>query len=1573
MSNIVTIKKIDPNNFLLQDYTSEDEILIPNFNKELNFNPNEDYLEYFIYDLNNTLLFFNIDGYNNYKLSDNQLIIDPEKDIKLNEFNIGSFYTLYNFLKHKLYSSPTQTFYIEEISSDRTEIRLNTTKINNKDVVESVSILQKEIEDSKGNYKDFYLNFGNNNLIIATNILLDNDNIKDPSVLIKLYEPLPNNFSIKNECWVVEKISESNAYYININEIFDSTSDNINLRGPNFNLNIQDQINNTSDYLSYNTLISTNNSQGSGSLKNQIDSILEEKGIEINIDHTDYENFIFFSSALTRLENFYYKLSLIEEFTYSSSLSSGTSTNYYVSSSNLIYQNKINEIISNFDNYEYFLYYDSGSKAWPKSNSTPPFVNYLTTSTSGSNFLVTQSISASSFDNGNVNALINAIPDYLREDSNNDNYILFVEMIGQHFDNIWIYLKDIPNKFDADNRINYGISKDLITQTLKEFGVKIYQNNFSTNNLYSALLGITPSGSLFNLPFTTGSLPTPTEYEYINNYITSSYSTSSLPSVEDINVGIYKRIYHNLPYLLKKKGTTTGLKTLITLYGVPDTILDINEFGNQSTIDPNKYDYWYNKFNYSFDTPSNSNVTIPWIPLSSSLLYPKAVEFRFKTPGLPTSSIPYSQSLVNFSNNEFNLILEYTGSGNSSGSYSGSIIDLNYQYATLKFYHSSSNSSCSVYLPFYDGDWWSVLINANSGSSNTTYTLYTKNKIYNGDDGYSIGFQASSSFSSSKHWNQGGTGSLYLGSSGSSIINSKTYTKFSGSFQEFRYYNTILSESKFNDYVMNPYSILGNMTSGSQSSFNILSFRASLGSDLYTTRSSSIHPSITGSLPVTQSFSTGNSLFTFTGSYTFQPNKEIIFENSFPTGIKNKVSKRIRNKNLIIPYSSSDNNVPNSNVLSPFLSIQQSIPVSSSYTKNINYIEVGFSPQNEINKDIIEQLGYFNIGEYIGDPRQISQSLNYYPELNKLRDGYFLKYIKNYNIWDYIRIIKYFDNSLFKMIKDWIPARTNASTGIIIKQHLLERNKYPLPQTSISTSFAIVGHSSSSIFNIPYGDKNIILTGSTNQTPGLLYDQKIYTSSLSDPLRLETITSSQAGLFPNLNDQTSSLDFIVNVTQSWIGINQTPSGALSFTQNTQEEFYNGELSGSTITTTTQSLNITGSFDPLYDSMLNNVSESNSQSLFMDVDYRTSQIQPVNFNAIINKTARGANVQNSNYTLLRNILPRYSGSKVHSIDYNIYTPSSSFNISASKFGYTGSWGGDKSFGKNSVIDVYKSFGLYFNGGTGLSPELPRKTSFAVLFMFDGEGNIYDPSLSGSYYDNFLFNFGKDNKVNVTLKDLSFVLPTTVAAVVGEKNIHHPQSGIVSPLTTQTSSLFISSSMTFDNGIISTQINFPFFTTGSNSKSVLTASSTLSNNILIPNITSSIELHYQTTTAGNRIGFSTYPDVLIPAGFNQYDIIRFNSGFVDYSQDYLIMSSSVSASLVVIFLNKEITGSTTSPTVNLNTFTSLRYLPSPNNIMLDIDKPALAVTGKGFILPQYPSPTFSKNLPNIIKDLTEKNQI
>ena len=1148
MAEIINTTPLNPTTFEFQEYSVNDTSLITSIEVENSFDPITDHIEYFVYDLNGTILTSNVFGYNGYRLLDNVLTIYPEIDLTTQGFTEGQYNTLYNFVSNKLASDPNNNYFISQISPDRTEVRLDTTSIPDFLVISSSIELTNDIANSTGSYYDFYLNFGDNALIIANNVLLDTSSITNPTVLIKLYEALPQQFDINSQCWVVTQVATPVAYNVNITQTFDVTNDYIYLKGPNTSLNIKNQINNSTDYSNSNQLAITDSTQGSGSLRYQLNSLLAKTGIEINVDYSNYDNFIHFSSAQTRLENFYYKLSLIEQYNYSASYSSTTTANYYVSSSNVVWQAKINEIITGFDNYEYFLYYNSGSASWPKTGSTPPYTNYTTTSTSGSNWFVSQSLVAEEYDIENNNALINTIPSYLLEDSANAQYELFIEMIGQHFDNIFLYTQDVTNKYNNDNRLNYGVSKDLVADILRDMGIKIYQNNFSTNDLYSALLGLTPSGSLYNLPYTTGSLPSPAGYEYINTYITAS-STSSLIPTEDLNAEIYKRIYANLPYLLKKKGTVEGLRALITTYGIPDTILQVNEFGGQDKIIENDYDLWFNQYNYAFDTKGTNHVTTDF-QLNSKwgTNTPNAVEVRFQTRGIPSNTGYYSQSIWYTSGDPVGdgaaLILKYTGSAYTSGSYSGSIPNPYNEFAKLNFYPDLTQPTitASVYLPFLDGGWWSVIVN----KIGSAYTLIAANKNYQGEDGNYIGFQASSSVNSnSTSW--GISDFFYLGFNRDSSIG-KT---FSGSFQELRFYTTPLSQSSFNDYVMNPYSIDSN---GINTAPDTLAFRATLGGELYTS-SISVHPKITGSWITTQSFASTSTFDFYPPSPlpVFVPNTEIFYLNQFPAGIKNRVSNKIRQQGEILPYSGSEEtNLPTNQVLSPFISIQQSVAVSGSYTPNIDYVEVAFSPQNQINNDIAGQLGYFNIGEYIGDPRLVSSSAESYPALDAIRDYYFEKYTGNYNIWDYIRLIKYFDNSLFKMIQDFTPARTDLASGIVIKQTTLERNKYPVPQPNITSSIAWIESGST---NIQYQTENILITGSA--------------------IQMYTITGSTGGTMPDLFGLTSSQytgNGVVNITQSWSGSTPSLNGLVPFINSTQEEFYNGELSGSVIQVTNGDLN-----------------------------------------------------------------------------------------------------------------------------------------------------------------------------------------------------------------------------------------------------------------------------------------------------------------------------------------------------------------------------------------------------------------
>jgi len=1141
------ITPIVPLNIAGQDISPVDNISISNITLQNVFNVDTDVIQAYVYDSADVLLGGLTTDYSviSGKVVNNnvsELNLDPEQDLLQNGYTQGKYRVNYNFLRPSLSNNPA--FYISAISSDRTELKIKNSSFTVAQTQEAVTTLQTILNTGEL-FKGVYLNLG-----LDTILLVVNFGYQDNTILVKLYEPLPPTNGLNSFFTFVEKISEPVAYSVEypIEEI--PVDSSIKLQGPNLNIKVQETTNNSTEFQNFSTLLNA----PSRSLTDQLSSILVERRAELNTDYSNFENFIFFSSAEQRLSNFYYKVSQIENYNNQIAALNTLTTTTEVSASKAIYQTEINKLITNFDGYDYYLYFESSSTAWPKSTSTKPYLLYSTGSSQVITWYTSQLNSASLYDEFNQNYIYNIYPSYITEDADNDQFKLFNEEVGQMFDQIWLYTKAIENRQDGDNSLGGGISIDLVADALRSYGITLYESNFSNGDLYTSYLGITPGGS---------TLP-PTGSELITSYVTASADTTPFNDAQKL---VYKRLYHNLPFLLKKKGTIAGLKVLLNCFGIPDTILRINEFGGKDE-NSNTWDNWQSEFNYAFTTSGSNYITSSFVLNSdwgAASNRPGAVEFRFKTPGLPAVGY-YSQSLWS-TDNKVGLILKYTGSGMISGSYSGSTTDPYYQYGILEFYPTASNlnTTASIYLPFFDGGWWSVLIN-NNGSSN--FTVYAKNKIYNGVDGNTLGFQGEASVTGTSGWSTA-TKSFFGSSSFSANL-------FTGSLQEIRYYKNALSESVFDDYVMNPSSIEGNSFT---SSVDELAFRATLGGELYTS-SISVHPKVSGTWTTTSSFS-GTSTFYIKSTPYYEPNVETVFFDQVPVGIQNAVSDKIHLGTVILPPTGS-NNLPENTILSTLGSIQQKATSESSYTRDVNYVEIALSPQNEINDDINSSLGYFNLGEYIGDPRNISSDSLIYPDLDSLSRNYFQKYSDSYNWNDYTRLAKYFDNAVFRMIKDFIPARAGVSTGVVIKQHLLERNRQRPAQTS--------------------------------------YTQPEYTASVTSAARdyqtgsIEVFTGGAGG----------SVNVLTNLTQSWSSSLNTKAGIVDQINSSQYEFYNGEYSGSSVTAQlVYELNTT----PL----LNNVSESRKSIFYEDVDYGANAYVPTNYSLILSGSAYKAEIQDSNYS------------------------------------------------------------------------------------------------------------------------------------------------------------------------------------------------------------------------------------------------------------------------------------------------------------------------------------------------------
>jgi hypothetical protein len=85
-----------------------------------------------------------------------------------------------------------------------------------------------------------------------------------------------------------------------------------------------------------------------------------------------------------------------------------------------------------------------------------------------------------------------------------------------------------------------------------------------------------------------------------------------------------------------------------------------------------------------------------------------------------------------------------------------------------------------------------------------------------------------------------------------------------------------------------------------------------------------------------------------------------------------------------------------------------------------NRLGLFFSPTKELNMDILKAFGDFNIDNYIGDPSD--EYKDSYKELENLREYYFER-LASRDIYEYIRLVKYIDKSLFDVLADLSPAR----------------------------------------------------------------------------------------------------------------------------------------------------------------------------------------------------------------------------------------------------------------------------------------------------------------------------------------------------------------------------------------------------------------------------------------------------------------------------------------------------------------------------------------------------------------------
>jgi hypothetical protein len=851
------------------------------------------------------------------------------------------------------------------------------------------------------------INLGNNKFSLVTNFRSDKLNWKNyPHAMVyKLYEPLPVDIEEKNFVHVSREMLPSTKQDIQLIDFVDDKVDGIVLRNASFNSEvIADKIEfEATDFKTREQLVSSN-TEISTHLENKFIS-QSDLSVELNHDYTNYENFVKFSSIQKRYDNFEYKIKRIEHYTsISQSYNSVSASLDDIKST----ERNIWDIKNNFDSFEKYLYYQSSSyessslgefydTSWPKSSGAGtllnPYVLSHTTSSQYRSWKLGNDDSASLYDRNNLDRLFNNLPLHIRDDNDNTEFLKFIDMVGHHFDDIWLYTKALTDINHRTNKVDEGLSRDLVHQVAKASGWKVYDGK-SLISLPEYALGVQVSGS-------------------DNVALQSSAETE-----RDITREIWNRILVNMPFFLKSKGTSRALKGLINCYGLPSSILRVREYGGPHLSDQNPVFEITRKFTRSLNFFGNQNVETTWVDDINSGRVPDTIELRFRA----VSSGSNHQVLFQ-KGTDWALRLEPSGSGTD-----------NYGYVSFAITGSSSTAAISSsVLPIFDNEFYSVMLNRVSASGevmvddgnsrNINYNLYvkkydaTRHRIY---------LQSSASLNID---GRGGGAPQGMNNrfqqDGAGYIGGKSGNEFghqlTGSMMEFRYWNSPLSESRFDNHVRAPKAYDGNHPSAS---YTDLVLR-------YPFYQYVNHG--TGSVDITdtsadQSYVQSGSAKNYPDRNSYD-NTEDVTEMLVPQiGGQNRRATKVRIEENKLIYGTK-------------LSIDSRNEVSAFDLKSTDSNKLGiyFAPTDVINEDIIFSVGNLDISDYIGDPRD--QYKTYYSGLKTIRDQYFQKYNSPNNFWDYLRVLKFFDKALFQQVKTLIPARANPTLGTLIEENILRRNK----------------------------------------------------------------------------------------------------------------------------------------------------------------------------------------------------------------------------------------------------------------------------------------------------------------------------------------------------------------------------------------------------------------------------------------------------------------------------------------------------------------------------------------------------
>ncbi len=437
------------------------------------------------------------------------------------------------------------------------------------------------------------LNFGNDTFYTILNYTFVEED-GNTNIIVKLFNELPLDVSLRDRCWIsnISLIPTIQKFVINVPVVKRS----FKISGPNFKVPIDSYKSSPVNYQNSNDLKLDNTT------KNDVE--FYKKLNNLNVDYSNFSNFIVFSSAELRTKLFLNKVTSINQLntsinsiltTLSASAANSASSYTLLTSYPFIsasyaeevngYQSQLNTIFNSFDGYDSYLY----QNITLVSGSTTSFVNgaYV------QNYNYPDYIeNAIEFDKNNRDSLVNNTPEYILLDDNNTDYLIFLSMIGHHFDNIYLYIKNFPTQQYVQNNLSSSYVSTVANTLLQQFGWN-------------------PISSFDNSSIEA-------------NYLTGSNAYSDYDKLKII----WNRILKTLPLIYKTKGTEECIRTISNIYGIPRSLLNVKEYGGNKISDEDNSSYTYQSKYYFTKYTRNGDAII--IPVFGTSSYVNSIEFKFR-------------------------------------------------------------------------------------------------------------------------------------------------------------------------------------------------------------------------------------------------------------------------------------------------------------------------------------------------------------------------------------------------------------------------------------------------------------------------------------------------------------------------------------------------------------------------------------------------------------------------------------------------------------------------------------------------------------------------------------------------------------------------------------------------------------------------------------------------------------------------------------------------------------------------------------------------------------------------------